>query len=88
MGEPDEFAGGASGMGAVLKRFSCPRLPGPFSAIQCEGQNAKITGFEVPRKRKVYSGGGGREAFQEELHLAPAERMLLPLSVCAFQLRG
>ncbi|HET7099596.1 MAG TPA: hypothetical protein VFJ52_00480, partial [Terriglobia bacterium] len=54
------------------------------SIIQCEGQNAKITGFEVPRKRKFYSFSEPRAAFQEELHLSPAERMLVPLFVCAF----
>jgi len=81
---PDEFAaGGASGMDAVLKRFSCPRLPGLFRIIQYEGQNAKLTIFLTLRKRKVKSPGEAREIFQEELHLGPAKRMLVAFVVCA-----
>jgi hypothetical protein len=68
-------------MDAVLKRFSRPRLPGPFAVVQCEGQKAKITGFHVPCKRKVNSLRKVPEMFQESLHLGLAERMLVAFAV-------
>jgi hypothetical protein len=75
-------------MDAVPNRFSCPRSPRPCSAIQCEGQNAKITGFYVPRKKNVLSHGGLHAACQESLHLGIAERMLVAFAVGSLRANG